>query len=184
MRKTIVILLLFATLLSCTSCGAATRMDSLDEYIETASKGEGFADNDIDNPYFFLPSLSFITDYNYVEGKYHYYESSEDLSTSFLLLKYDENTYDEAKAFALKKLPMHGDKVYEYNGYVFYENEIFVRHCIGSRFPYFFMTVCYNDDEHTLVFLGFYDKNANDSTVANWGAFIEKYYGSYHDFSV
>ena len=50
---------------------------------------------------------------------------------------------------------------------------------------------CYNDENHTLIFLGIYasyynstlDQKYIDDIEGNWMDFIDQYYGEYYDFS-
>ena len=184
MKKIISVFLVIVLLILCTSCGEDFYKDSLEEYKKRTA---GYSKVEIDSPSHTLPSATFITDFNYIDGKYRFYEPlllSSEASISLLWLKYEPDTYSEAKEYTLKHLPMYGDFLYTYGDYVFYENEIFYRLKENGRsFPECFSMVCYNDVENSLIFIGYYDEDAKASDVEDWCAFIDKYYGKYHKFS-
>lgn len=56
-----------------TSC-QVYKEDSLDEYVEMIDKHRfGNSSCEIDTPEYLLPSKTFITDYEYIDGEYHWY---------------------------------------------------------------------------------------------------------------
>ena len=85
-----------------------------------------------------------------------------------------------------KKTEPRNDKYY-YNDYVFYENS---RYDGQYGFPRSFMMPCYNETNHTLVFIGMYsgcpariNKKYLDDIEGSWVSFIDQYYGEHYDFS-
>ena len=139
-----------------------------------------------------------MNDFEYIDGEYHLYEENlfnrDDslgfiTSISLLWLRYDEETYFHAKECMINNIPMYEDKTYTYNSYIFYQNANFVNFQEGkSHFPGWFTMACYNDTNHTLVFIGFYDgahvSEEDLKREENWESFIDTYYGKYYDFSV
>ena len=179
--------ILLALLLTLTSC-VDLHFDSLEKYKKRMEKdGVGYSNESINSAKYFLPSQTFISDYAYLEGEYHYFEEDfleaewrirkyYDPTTAFLRLKYSEEVYSDAKDFVLEKIPILNEySVYTYNDYVFYLNRDF-------RFPCWFTMVCYNDVNQTLIFLGYRDDHYTPK-IDNWASFIDKYFGKYHDFS-
>ena len=101
-----------------------------------------------------------------------------------LYLKYDENNYFEAKEFTLESIPQNEEEVYYYDDYVFYLN----KRPWGTDGAYNFTMACYNDVNHTLIFIGYDDGNPSlteeeiENIGSNWKEFIDKNYGKYYDF--
>lgn len=104
-----------------------------------------------------------------------------------LALKYDEVIYEDAKQTMLEKIKPYGDKFYQYNDYTFYVNSWL------SFFHEHFTMACYNDENHTLIFIGLYsgtlagpsclEEKYLEDIEGNWKDFIDQYYGAYYDFS-
>ena len=192
MRKLLSICLLLVCVFSLSSCYQDLYYDSLEEYAEYISQSKlGHSGVELDHPTHFLPSNSFINDFEYIDGEYNFYE--EDLlrlsntpSISLLWLRYEEETYLCAKDYMTTHIPMHGNKIYTYNSYVFYQNANFVTLKGESRFPDWFTMACYNDTNCTLVFIGFCGFGDDIPVLENdndWKDFIDKNYGKYYNFS-
>lgn len=202
MKKNIVILLVIFSL-GLTGCYQDLEKNSLEEYVVFINKNNfGFSNTGIDNPKYFLPSVSFVEDYDYVEGGYYWRE--DDMlrgifttnvlpETVLLYLKYDESIYYSAKQTMLENIKPYGDKFYEYNNYIFYENSNEINLSPGERnFPEDFTMACYNDEKHTLIFIGLesvtlagpscIDNKYLEDIDNNWGSFVEEYFGEYYDF--
>ena len=187
--------------LGLTSCYQDLEKNSLDEYIAHINKNKfGFSSLSIDKPKYFLPSISFLEKYEYLEGTYVLREYDIrrlvfDQETvvphiALLALKYDENTYKEAKKTMLEEIKPYEDKFYYYNEYNFYLNSNHFDLVDGgkTRFPSAFTMACYNDENHTLIFMGLYisiplDEKYLEDIEGNWEAFVDQYYGAYYDFS-
>ncbi|MBQ7344100.1 MAG: hypothetical protein IJW53_05005 [Clostridia bacterium] len=206
MKKAISIILLFSCCFALYSCNYTyhdLEKSSINEYIDLVNKSHiGHSDVEIDHPDFFLPSNAFLTDYAYSEGMYFWREDDmlRGLSTtsvrpdiSFIYLRYEDETYTEAKAFMLEKIKSYGDKRYLYGDYVFYENANFIEFKKTRRFPEQFTMACYNDSNNTLIFIGMYsgtlrggsclEKRYLDDIDGNWISFLDTYYGEVYDFS-
>ncbi|MBR2985064.1 MAG: hypothetical protein IKC58_00485 [Clostridia bacterium] len=204
MKRVIAIILLLVTLsILLTGCGVY-EVNSLDEYKEKIAEDEyGFSEFEIDHPKYVLPSCTFLDDYIYLEGWYHFYENSllnifplDDHmpDRSLIILNYQEQVYVQAKQCVLDNIPVFEDKYYTYGDYQFYVNENFMYDFHGeSGAPYLLYwcsMVCYNDVSNTIGFLGFHknslhhlpEKYIND-LENNWTSFIDEYYGEYYDFS-
>ena len=104
---------------------------------------------------------------------------------SLLYLKYDSETYSEAKAYTLEQLKLSEQIVDIYNNYYFFENLTSRSTCLKDNFPYSFVRFAYNDTNNTLVFIGFYSGSGEKAkiTADDWGGFLEEYYGDWYDFS-
>ena len=203
MRKIILILLIIFSSLSITGCYEDMEKNSLEEYIAFIKKNKfGFSNTGIDHPKYFLPSISFFEDYNYVEGGYHWHDddSMRGIFTTdvrpeivILYLKYDATVYLNAKQAMLEKIEPYNNKFYQYKNYVFYENSNEINLSPGLRnFPEDFTMACYNDENYTLIFIGLesvtirgpssLDEKYLENIEDNWPLFIEQYYGKYYDF--
>ncbi len=194
MKKIVVLFYLLILAVSLCSCKTVIiQHDSITEYvarIEGSNHGFGYSELEIDAAPYLLPSKTFITEYKYEAGEYHYYEEIDNAHNepyiSFLRLEYDELMYVKAKDFMLVNIPQYNDQIYKYNDYVFYQNGNFASHNLQYGYDGFgrwFTMACYNDAKQELVFIGFYAIGAIELTQQTWCDFIDKYYGQYHDFS-
>ena len=200
MKKLLYIFLLIISCFSMNGCYQDLYIDSLDEYIFAIENSpNGISSLSLDHPDYFLPSFTFLKDFEYIEGEY-YLDEKDPLreltakeaipDTCLLYLKYEETVYIDAKQYMMDNIKPYNDKFYEYNNYIFYENSNKITFDKGERyFPSKFSMACYNDFNNSLIFLSFYnsypkleDKYINDIN-SNWGDFIEKYYGEYYYFS-
>ena len=203
MKKTVsIVLLLIMLSILLAGCRVHT-VDSLDRYKEWVSKVTfGFSDFGTDDPNHVLPSCTFLDDYAYLEGHYHFYETdtfnfliNPDLmpDRSLFVLKYGESVYIQAKQCVLDNIPVYESKYYAYGNYQFYVNKNFMDYFHSESTPpyllYFCSMVFYNDENSTIGFLGFREsgyqlpeKYIND-LESNWTSFIDQYYGEYYDFS-
>lgn len=203
MKKIISVILLIIISLGLTGCYNDLQKNSLEEYIAVVNQHEsGFSSKSIDNPKYFLPSISFLEDYEYVEGTYFWREDDplreifdkKNLFPNIVLLslKYDESTYEDAKQTMLEEIKPYNDTFYYYNEYNFYlnSNNFDIVNYGKTRFPADFTMACYNDENHTLIFMGFcmslsnyLDEKYLEDIEGNWEAFVDQYYGEYYDFS-
>ena len=201
--KRLYLLLSIITLFSLTSCDNDYEKKSLDEYIERINEYEfGFSNTGIDTPKYFLPSVSFFDDYEYIDGSYFYHDDSffKSLSNNktaeiaIVSIKYNENFYLDAKEEMLEKIQPYNNKFYEYGDYYFYENSNYFELSVSERnFPRHFTMACFNDENNVLIFIGFYSYLNFSSSIfeekyinnfdENFTSFIDQYYGEYYDFS-
>ena len=142
-----------------------------------------------------MPSISFLDEYEYLEGTYFWREDGSWApknilpDIALLTLKYDESIYEDAKQMMLEKIKPYEDKFYQYNAYNFYINSN--HHTIANdkeiRFPKYFTMACYNDENCTLIFVGFYAQTVDEKYLedieGNWKDFVDQYFGAYYDFS-
>ena len=200
MKKLIAFVLIVCMSFCLSGCNLSVVEDSLDEYIAFVKKNEfGFSSLGIDDSKYFLPSASFLTDYEYLEGMYFLRDEDswrewlglkENIpEIAILTLKYDESTYEKAKQVMLEEIKPYNDKFYYYNDYNFYINSNHLDIVIDgeTRFPQSFTMACYNDENYTLIFMGFYahplDEKYLEDIEGNWEAFVDQYFGAYYDFS-
>lgn len=191
----IIILILFCFGLTC--CLVDLEKKSLIDYIAFINKNKiGESIYEIDHPDYFLPSLTFLQDYNYIEGDYFWREDDPlkltgRPSISFLSLKYEEDVYFNAKQCMLENIKPYNDKFYTYDSYVFYENSNFISLKAERNFPQYFTMACYSDESYTLIFMGAYITTAHynskleywENIENNWKSFIDEYYGECYNFS-
>jgi hypothetical protein len=138
-----------------------------------------------------------LSEYSYLNGDYYYHidprlHIQESPAVSILYLKYSDEVYSEAKEYMLENTDYTEEIHYTYNGYEFYEN-LTMPKAFGhldqygnNKYSYnWFNMISYNDQNNTLVFLGFchYRKNYLKEMVQTqgWGAVLKEYF-SYYDF--
>ena len=204
MKKFTCLILIISCCLVLTSCYQDREENSLEDYIVYIERNKcGFSSGGIDSPQYFLPSISFLNDFAYTEGGYHWQEDDifRGLLTTnvrpeiaILYLKYSEDVYNSAKQTMLEEIAPYNDKFYEYGNYMFYENSNEINSDGTRTFPkYKFTMACYNDEKCILIFIGMYsgtlagpsslDKKYIVDIEGNWEDFIDQYYGEYYDFS-
>ena len=189
--------------LSLTSCYQDLEETSLNDYIYHINENNcGYSSSGIDNPDYFLPSDTFISDFDYIEGGFHWkeYDPLRTLFTSkgtpeisLLYLKYSEVIYCTAKSFMLESIKSYNNLFYEYDSYIFYENSNFYELKEVYKFPESFTMACYNDKNYTLLFIGLssstlagpscLEKKYLNNIRENWKSFIDQYYGEYYNFN-
>lgn len=203
MKRLVSVILIMMCSLFVVGCYQDLEKNSLDEYILHISHNKiGYSSVEIDHPDYFLPSLTFIQDYDYIAGKYYWREEDHlrglfttnvNPEISFLCLQYDETTYYNAKEFMLGKIEPYNNMFYEYNNYIFFENSNAIKlRSSSSRIPEWFTMACYNDVNYTLIFIGFdsgtlagpscLEKKYLENIEDNWISFLEQYYGECYDF--
>ena len=114
MKRLVSVILIIMCSLFVVGCYQDLEKSSLDEYVLQINQNKiGFSSVEIDHPDYFLPSLTFIQDYDYIDAKYYWREddplrglftSNVDPEISFLCLKYEEATYYIAKEFVLNAI--------------------------------------------------------------------------------
>ena len=200
MKKTLLFVIVILSFILTGCC--EMKMDSLEEYKYYISESKiGYSSKELDHPDYFLPTHSFLNDYEYIVGEYHYYEHNPfcEIFTdklppdrTLIVLKYSESTYQEAKECVLNNIPKYDDYYYIYNDYQFYINKNFMDRFDENSYPQipnWLTMVCYNDDNYVICFLGFsnsypkLDEKYLTDLENNWQSFIEQYYGEYYDFS-
>lgn len=193
------VLLTIGTLPIFSSCATNFTTSGFENYFEFSNDGRhlGFAFDgnssvEID---WFGDILPLYTDYNYVDGNYHY-SLEEDfpvyniLERAIIYFEYAESDYQSAKTYCRENLSNLGEEITEeYNHYKFYdlhgkrEKEDYY-HC--DDYPQAFQRVAFNDEKYTIVFVGIYttDKRADQTTedVKNWGNFLQKYFFEFYSF--
>ena len=194
MKKWMCIIVSLICIFMATGCSQAVYQDSLRDYIKFIDKqGVGYSGYELDSPRHFLPTETFLLDYDYLEGEFYLYEESvfkikKDVpATSLLILQYDKAIYDEAKQCMINNIPAYNDYTYEYGDYIFYENANFINIKQERLIPKWFTMACYNDEKQILCFIGFFDypgieEKYYDNLSENWIEFIDTYYGDIYDF--
>lgn len=198
-----IMLILVLCIITFTGCYQDLVESSLDAYKQQISVSNcGFSSSSIDSPDRFLPTLTFLEDYEYIDGTYIWKEddpfrglftNNVNPEIAFLCLMYDESVYIDAKDTMLENIKPD-NKFYLYNDYVFYRNLNKVTNPYSGHFPKgSFAMACYNDKNRTLIFIGCssvtlagpscLDQKYIDDIEGNWMDFIDQFYGEYYDFS-
>lgn len=211
-KKIFSILLILTCVTSITSCydNGSIYLDhhytSFEEYKDVYdfyTGGTGKSVCAIDNAGYWLPSLTFFDDYEFVEATYSLYEEDplRDLfdhrrkpDVAILTLTYEEGTYNQAKSFMLSEIELLDNKIYTYNDFCFYVNYNYYFLYKGIQFGEIegitdaFMMACYNDQKNILAFVGYYQGNPLSeeevkSIEEDWASFVEEHFNPYYDFS-
>ena len=201
MKKISLVITLFLLLSSLCSC---TNKNVDDEIIyDRIIKVDGI--NDFKNNegnyelnVYLLPTDDFVNRFDYTDIDYHYrehYESNIDFvgyEKSIVVIKYEENVYEQAKEFCLQEMTLSENYILEHNGYVFKENvELAIeqdryREDFVYSFPKRFNMFAYSDSLNCIIFLGFYcpDYTNEDAmlTIKNWDQFLYRYYSDVYCF--
>ena len=186
-----VIVLLF----SLAGCSTSYEWHGIDEYIH-GEDDNFYGNSEVEIDHFSLYGTSFFEDYPYIDGGYHYEENAvlyffDVCETAVLYFEYEDEVYEEVKAFCFETFEEMGENPSESYGdfefYDFYENRDKSEYYHGDDYPNSFKRVAFNDEENKLVFLGFHtsvgkprEKVAED--INDWGAFLKEYYGNYYLF--
>ena len=186
MKKTCFFVILLCLCLT-SSC------NSKSEYVERGLENFGPNDSECGLCSYLIPE-NLIQQYAYVDGNYYNewgtYRIIGGWEKVLVYIQYDINTYSEAKKYVMDNLFLSESHVAEYNDYYFFINETPSKtdpNLSPEKFPYDFLRFAYNDNNNTLVFIGFcvsmelYEEV--DAVADDWPAFLEKYYGEWYSFS-
>ena len=201
MKKISLVITLFLLLSSLCSC---TNKNVDDEIIyDRIIKVDGinnFKNNEgnYELNVYLLPTDDFVNRFDYTDIDYHYrehYESNIDFvgyEKSIVVIKYEENVYEQAKEFCLQEMTLSENYILEHNGYVFKENvELAIeqdryREDFVYSFPKRFNMFAYSDSLNCIIFLGFYcpDYTNEDAmlTIKKWDQFLYRYYSDVYCF--
>ena len=123
----------------------------------------------------------------YYKDEFNQFSVSDYRTRSIVICEYDADVYDEAKAYCLREMELSDEHRQEYKGYEFILNTGILW---SSRYPEWINHFVYNDDQHRLIFLGFEETDDHEGYTENvqlarddFGAFLEKNFGEFYDFS-
>ena len=147
---------------------------------------------------YLLPTDDFINRFDYTDIDYHYrehYESYVDFvgyEKSIVVIKYEEEIYEQAKQFCFEEMNLSETYTLKYNTNVFIENiELGLAQNRYSEdfvytFPKRFNMLAYNDSLNCLIFLGFYCPDYTNEEamliIKNWGQFLNHHFSDVYDF--
>lgn len=146
---------------------------------------------------YLLPDSDFLSRFNYLDSCYYYYDNDrfdeDSMEKVFMMLTYDDKTYLDGKEYCLSTMKLSSSNIKELGQYVWIENLSLpdaydhLTHDINTEFPYFFNMIGYNDEENTLVFIGFRCEKAHydaaNSANTDFAAFLKEFYGDYYQFA-
>lgn len=182
MKRYLLILLVSSMVLMLCACGSF-KVTGIENYRkETCSVGLTAH---------MFPSDDFLTKFEYESGDYGYCDSGDfawGYVTTFCQLLYEDGIYTKAKEYCLSKFAVCVTHQYEYEGYLFYETisheETDMNGTANSacRYPKQFNMFAYCDEKNTLIFLGYYNGNPNDTekelAESNFGLFLKTAFGT------
>ena len=151
----LLILLSSIIVMSFSSC-SVTNYDGLDYY---ASHYKSIGDFELTLDLIYNDSL-FLEEYDYTSGDFHFEKQFLVYEKVILYLEYDSSTYSSAKNAVLENTILDKSRTYSFSGYVFYENmDLPISHGHvedgHNTMPFkWFNLVGYNDETHTIIFLG------------------------------
>lgn len=183
-RFSLVIIVLCSIFLCACSGLEITGLDNFRE--ETCSVG--LTDN-------LFPTDEFIELFAFEDGDYFFVEDADILwgkVTVFSYLHYTPEIYSDAKNYCLNNWSFCEDHQYELGDYHFIEHpslrgqsfsEITPLKC---DYPKSFNMFGYNDETHTLIFLGYYNGNPEDpsktAAETDFKTFLSENYSTFFDF--
>lgn len=163
-----------------TSCAPThIHREGLEEYCK--SKG-GYSENHIASERFL--DWKFVEQYSYIDGDliYDYFGSllTEELDRSLAWISYKDDIYQNAKQDCFIEGLQAINNGVELLGFTFYLKP-------DWHFPSEFTAFGYNDEENTLVFVGFCCTRDDESEYVSlaetdFGAFLEHFYGEWYDW--
>ncbi len=145
--------------------------------------------------HFLFPGEDFLDKFEYTCGTYEYHDpdTPDGSVTAIAALEYSPDVYEQAKSYCLEQFILCESHQYIVGEYSFCEQ---LCHkiktddgtlSVGCAFPKHFNMFAYNDRTLTLVFLGFYNADADspESLLAqeNFKAFLDTVYSNHYDFS-
>ena len=149
------ILLSIIVAMSFSSC-SITSYSGLDYY---AANYKNIGDFELTLDLVYNDSL-FLEEYAYSGGNFYFEKQFLVYEKVILYLEYDINTYHAAKNAVMENTTLDKSRTYSFSGYVFYENmalPISHGHVEDGHntMPFkWFNLVGYNDEKHTIIFLG------------------------------
>lgn len=168
MKKLILLVVLCSLLVAC----APIEKYGLSEYSPSTSSVE------ITRQLF--PEESFLTTFAYESGDYLYYSAEDFLwgyETVMAYITYEDSMYEQAKAFCLERYKFCDNHQYECCNRVFSH---IVKHEERSNcsYPEIFNMFAFDDQKHSLYFIGYWNGNPNDSerikASENFSQFVQE----------
>ena len=178
--RIILLYLVIALSLSLFGCHEFKR-EGLNHYLDRQD------DSQVELTSLFLYSPTFLQEYEYVNGDYHYYDTGDfgknDYEVAIIHLTYEPNVYEQAKQCIFENTEfVSEDPESSFNGYDFY------RINIRLDWENWFVMNVFNDELNTVLAIGFYTAYPTPeylNLVQNdWQGFLDTYFGEYYDFSV
>ncbi len=175
-------IMLVISLMLLTSCAPThIHTEGLDDYCRNNG---GYSENHIASGLFL--NADFVKKYTYIDGNfiYDYYGVMfiDEIDKAFAWLTYNEDEYVKAKQdndFDNLEAFDSGRSVY---GFTFFLRK-------NWDFPNYFTAMGFNDEKHTIVFIGFYGKTDNEDTKAfislaktDFAAFLKHFYGEWYNW--
>lgn len=124
---------------------------------------------------YLFPSDDFLSRFKYEKGDYQYCDTGDigwGYVTTLGYLSYPPDEYRKAKDFCLDQFSLCENHQYEYGGYYFAEilchksKDDSGDMSVVCLYPKHFNMFAYNDQNYTLVFLGYYNGDPDDPDKA------------------
>ena len=143
--------------------------------------------------YHLYPGEDFLNRYAYVNGDYHYYCNGvwgDMYRIAFSVLEYTPEEYEAAKEYCFQQFTNTDEHRYQVGDYHFVEHLWQIKETetgeweIFCDFPEMFNMFAYNDTNHTLLFLGYYETDCEPETqlaLTDFEAFYEKHFAKYYE---
>lgn len=190
MKKTVLVILIFACTFSLCACSEHLSQSGLDYFRKSngATSSFGIASD-------LLVSVEFLDTYPYLNGDfYHDYLdkgwNEGTIDRAFIWLTYERETYEQAKQECIETREgenpdLDGKQAF---GFTFYVNCEWDEDNELQKFPRYFTAFGYNDEKCTLVFIGFYggqygaDMENVETAKTDLEGFIKNYFGEWYDW--
>ena len=139
------------------------------------------------------PSEDFLSRFQYESGDYEYYYNGvleDSYAVAFSVLAYTPEEYEAAKEYCFQQFTNTDEHRYQVGDYHFVEHLWQTKETetgeweIYCDFPEMFNMFAYNDTNHTLLFLGYYEPDGEAETqlaLTDFEAFYQQHFSKYYE---
>ena len=139
------------------------------------------------------PTENFLEEFDYEFGAYEYYYNgvlSDSYGVAFSVLEYAPEQYEAAKDCCFQQFTNTDEHRYQVGDYHFIEHLSYTSQTntgewvVTCHYPEQFNMFAYNDAEHTLLFIGYYEPDCEPETqlaLTDFEAFYEKHFEKFYE---
>lgn len=185
--KTMAVILVLCSLVFSTSCGYNIYDEGIENFVNN--------DSNISICAGLMPgNHEFIDMFEYTDANYFFRDSSvapgyRHVERVLVYFEYDPAVYEVAKEYCQENKVLSESNTFEHNGYKFVEDVECKETDAASLsdYPKSFRMFVYNDDNCTLLFMGFYcsievKDEVEKSIEEGWEVFLDEYFGEFYSF--
>ena len=140
-----------------------------------------------------FPSENFLDQFPYTTGDYRFFFNGklyQGYSTALCVLRYTPEQYCDAKEYCLEQFILTDEHQFQIGDYIFAEHLCYTskdeegKYVPACQYPTIFNMYAYNDSNHTLIFLGYYNGDADVSVtqlaLTDFEAFYNAHFSQYY----